>query len=104
MSIWDYVFDSDWKQRSDIEALRRASLDRTYRDRRDAAGQRDDIESLEQRVSELEDDLGQATLFVMATMEMLKQTGNWDNDTFCAAMTAIDQRDGLQDGKANFDP
>lgn len=103
MSFWDHMFDSEWKQRSDIEELKKASRYRRFSSRRQAGEHEEQIKSLEHRIDELEDDLGQATLFLMATMEMLKQTDNWDNDKFHSALAIIDKRDGVQDGKATLD-
>ena len=103
MSIWDHLFDSPWKQRSDIKELKKLSTYHRKRNRRLGREKEERITSLEHRVDELEDDLGQATLFVLATMEMLKQTGNWDNDKFNNALAVIDKRDGVQDGKATLD-
>ena len=103
MSFWDHMFDSDWKQRNDIEELKRASRYRRKSNLRQVREHGEQINVLEQRVTELENDLGQATLFLMATMEMLKQTDNWDNATFHRALAVIDKRDGDQDGKAALD-
>jgi len=103
MSLWDYVFDSEWSQRSDIEDLKRRTRNSQSVTMRKTVRQRKEIESLEERVEELEGDVGQMTLFLMATIEMLKSTGKWDNEVFHQALEFIDGRDGVKDGKASLD-
>ena len=103
MSFWDYLFDSDWKQRSDIEELRmQSSLNRAHR--KNSRRQIEKITSLENRVEELEDGLGEVILLLMATMEMLKQSKQWDEETFNKSVALIDAHDGTVDGKTSTKP
>ncbi|PHR99368.1 MAG: hypothetical protein COA78_25000 [Blastopirellula sp.] len=102
MSFWDHMFDNDWKQREDIEQLRRSSKTASRRQRRDVSGNSSKLESLESRVEELEADLGHTVLLLTGTLEMLKQSGTWDSDKFAQLLHEIDMRDGVEDGQASL--
>ncbi len=103
MSLWNYVFDSQWMQRSDIEQLKKSTWRRQLSSSRISSRQKKKMVSLEERIEELEDNLGQVTLFLLSSMEMLKQSNNWDDDKFKEAMDMIDGKDGIQDGKASLE-
>ncbi|MHC4886947.1 MAG: hypothetical protein ACYTGH_17870, partial [Planctomycetota bacterium] len=78
MSFFDYVFDSEWRQRSDIEDLKR----RARRQQRAArSGNRQanaKVASLEARVDELEEQMGALQLLNRALIETLRQSPGWN--------------------------
>ncbi|MGY8771351.1 MAG: hypothetical protein ACKVH8_23300 [Pirellulales bacterium] len=102
MSFWDHMFDSDWKQREDIERLRRNSKTAARRQRSTVNNNTSKVDQLENRVEELEADLGHAILLLTGTLEMLKQSETWDADKFTQLLHEIDMRDGVEDGQAKL--
>jgi len=55
--------------------------------------------SLEQRIEQLERDLGQAGLAIEALLELLEQTGAVSREALAARIQQIDGRDGVADGR-----
>lgn len=92
MSIWNYVFDSEWSQRSDIESLKeqaqaaRARMDHERRDTRD-------------RVAKLEQEVGELALLCRAMLQVLSENGGIKPEQLHAAMEKIDAEDGVIDGR-----
>ncbi|HWB07221.1 MAG TPA: hypothetical protein VG796_29625 [Verrucomicrobiales bacterium] len=54
---------------------------------------------LEQRVEQLERDLGQAGLAIEALLELLEQSGALTREAFAGRIQEIDSRDGVDDGR-----
>jgi len=95
MSIWNYVFDNEWRQRSDIEALRnRASRTRTRM--RSSRSQQD------ARVDQLEDEVGELALLSRALLTILREQGVVDPARLAEVMHDIDAEDGVVDGKTTL--
>jgi hypothetical protein len=55
--------------------------------------------SLEQRIMQLEQDLGQAGLAIEALLELLEQSGVLTREALAARTQEIDARDGVEDGR-----
>lgn len=92
MSILPYLFDSRFKQRTDIELLKHAA--NTLR-RRGAVARKE----LRARIEDLEDEVAELTLLCRALLTVLRQSGAVDPAEFDAAVRAIDAEDGTLDGK-----
>lgn len=92
MSLWNYLFGSDWKQRSDIESTRE-QLDV-------AVGANDALREIVlwqgQRLDRLE-------LLFEALFRGFEQTGAVDRATFAKMVEQVDLADGALDGKIGPD-
>jgi hypothetical protein len=60
-------------------------------------------QALEERVEELERDLGQAGLVIEALLQMLESSGVVKRDEIAARAIAIDSADGVTDGRVTPD-
>jgi hypothetical protein len=97
VSIWRYVFDSELRQREDIEQLRRrAEITRRHARIRSA--------DVKERLDALEDEVGELGLLVRALIETLRAGGAVDAEALAAAMHRIDAADGVVDGRAGKPP
>ena len=96
MGLLDHMFDNDWRQRQDIEALKAQSR-RLGRSRRKVTA------NLRARVEELEDTVGGLTLLCRGLLEMMEKKGVWNEEEFRAICREIDAADGTLDGKAPLD-
>ena len=92
MSIWNYVFDNEYRQRSDIENLKRRSQATGRSQSRKA-------KELDRRVEELEEELGEITLVCRSLLTVLRQSGAVDPAALEAVMADIDAEDGVIDGR-----
>lgn len=92
MSIWNYVFDNEYRQRSDIEDLKRRSQVTGRSQTRKA-------KELDRRVDELEEEVGEITLVCRSLLTLLRQSGVVDPTAFEAVMADIDAEDGVIDGR-----
>ncbi len=92
LGVFGYVFDSETRQRGDIEGLRAAGA----RLARRSAGAR---RQTEERLSELEQQVGELTLLCKALVATLHQRGGIDPAELEAAARAIDAEDGVVDGR-----
>jgi len=92
MSLMKYMFDNDWMQRGDIEALRNRSrtADRTARRRN---RQTDD------RIDDLENEVAELALLSRVLLTMLHESNVIDPNQFGEVMRRIDAEDGVIDGK-----
>lgn len=95
MSLFDYLFDSEWRQRSDIESLRQER----YRSNRLVNRHRRKALELDGRVKELEDDLAELALFNATLLRMLTSKGVCTNDEFAGLLKSVDAEDGRIDGR-----
>jgi len=100
MSIWDYLFDSDWRQRSDIQALkvRGTQLSGYLQSARYSA------EQLGDKIKELQSDIAAIALFNQTLLRMLVQKGICTPEEFNALFTEIDLEYGVQDGRITEKP
>jgi len=92
MGVLDYIFDSDWRQRADIEALKRQN-------RRIAHRRGTQTADLASRVKELEDAVGSLALLCRGLMGLLEKQDLWDEEAFKEICRQIDAADGSEDGK-----
>ena len=99
MSFWKYVFDNDHMQRSDIERLNRRSDRQRRMSQRDRDRSRQRIEDLNERVSELEQDLGSLQLINRALLATLREQPSWNEDIFKQTVYDLDLEDGKLDGR-----
>ena len=109
MSFLNYLFDSEYSQRSDIERLkerdrvRSSNLARTNMRRMNktrAAELR--IEELETEVALLEDQRGEMALYLKALLAVLLEKKAISPQEIYEKMHAIDIADGVEDGKTKL--
>ncbi len=92
MTMSSYIFDSEWKQRADIESMKsRASV--VGRSMRRRTGE------LSKRIEELEDDVAELTLTCRTLLTILRESGVVDPIVFAEKFADIDAEDGVIDGK-----
>jgi hypothetical protein len=70
-----------------------------FRDERDRRWETSRSQALEQRVEELERDLGQASLVIEALIQLLESSGTLKRDDIATRAIAIDSADGVTDGR-----
>ncbi len=92
MSVWDYVFDNDYRQRADIEKLRSNAEFMNVRLQRDAS-------TNAQRIEQLETEVGELALLCRSLLAVLNETGAVKPEQLVAAMSRIDAEDGVIDGR-----
>lgn len=96
MSIFKYLFGSNWMLEGDIESLKEQSVAQY----RDAANTNHKVDSAEARIQDLEEQVGALTLLVRTMHEMMRQSDQWSETTFRKLLLEIDMTDGKKDGKA----
>jgi hypothetical protein len=99
MSVSHFLFDSQWGLRADLEETRHAIVANARIGIRSRGELRRDVRGLEDRVAELEEDIGVLALFVRTTQRLLIEKGVFSKEEFGAALRAIDLQDGKADGK-----
>jgi hypothetical protein len=72
---------------------------RHFRDERERRWEVSRSQALEQRVEELERDLGQAGLVIEALLQALESSGTLKREEIAARAIAIDSADGVTDGR-----
>jgi hypothetical protein len=72
---------------------------RRFRDERERRLDRSHTQELEQRVEDLERDLGQAGLVIEALLQALEASGTVKREDIAARAIAIDAADGVTDGR-----
>jgi hypothetical protein len=92
MSMWNYVFDNDYLQRADIEALKRSANHTSLKLHSATLKEDKRIEQLEQRVGEL-------ALLCRGLLTVLNESGAVKPEALHAAMAKIDAEDGVIDGQ-----
>jgi hypothetical protein len=101
MSFWKYIFcfDSDLKQRADIDRL----VQRSRRHQERAHHKRlQDIKKFsktEQRIHELEGQVGSLQMLSRCLLEILRKKPDWNEDEFKRTLNDMDMEDGIEDGK-----
>ena len=99
MSIFNYLFDNEWRQRSDIEDLRERSRRQQYVARREKRRASSEIQALEYNVKELQEQVGELQLITRAMHQMLQSQNGWDESRFQKILVELDLEDGVRDGK-----
>ena len=92
MSFWDYVFDSEFKQRTDINELSDQSDRAARRLRRDTG-------KLEERIEDLENELASLSLFSRCLLRVLAGKGVCTPEEWQETIRALDLEDGKLDGR-----
>ena len=95
MSFWDYVFDSEFSQRSDINNLSESLRQQTYRDRLN----RRQKEKLSERIDELELEVAGITLFSRSLLKILSDKNICTPAEWGATLNTLDLEDGKIDGR-----
>ena len=88
----EYLFDSEWRQRSDIEKLKRRNRITVRSAARERGRGRRRVEKLEEEVAEL-------TLVTSALLAHLRAQAGWDEAAFRERFQTLDLEDGELDGK-----
>lgn len=96
MDFFDYLFDNEYKQRTDIEALKRQTLSR----KRDRSRQLQRFEDQDSRIEQLEDRVGELALLCRSLLTVLRENGAVTPERFQQVMVEIDAEDGEVDGKS----
>lgn len=89
--MWEYVFDNDYMQRRDIGHLKRQQDIARRRQRLDRKKSNDRVEELEMQIGEL-------ALVCRTLVEMLVENGSLDPKRFEEIRREIDLEDGVLDG------
>ena len=95
MSIFNFIFDSEWSQRSDIEDLKQKNIElasKLYQKRPGEA-------TLEKKIHTLEQEVGELALLSKTLMRILMEKGVCTGQEFEALMHQFDLEDGVADGK-----
>lgn len=92
MSMWQYIFDTDWCQRSDINRLERNSEAL-------ARKARSSTHKLEQRVEQLESEVAGLSLFNRTLLALLIERGGVDAEGFASKLRELDLEDGILDNR-----
>ena len=99
MSLWDYLFDSDYRQRADIESLKERSRRQQLAIARSSARKTERMSELEGRVEELEEQVGALELMNRALLATLRKSSDFSEEEFCKLVNQIDIEDRALDGK-----
>ncbi len=97
MSVWKYVFDNEYLQRTDIESLKDANRRRRHRQTQSNA-------RAGKRLEELEEDVEELTLLCRTLLTVLRESGTVDPAEIAETMRRIDLEDGVVDGKVSDRP
>ncbi|MGB0598811.1 MAG: hypothetical protein ACPGLY_19155 [Rubripirellula sp.] len=92
MDFWTNLFDNDYRQRADIESLKRQSKKRAAREYRRIGDQQD-------RIDALEDQVGELALLCRSLLTLLREDGTVKPERLEEVMTRMDAADGVIDGK-----
>ncbi len=95
MSLFNYMFDSEWNQRSDINDLEERAHELEYRVL--SGGQK--AKNLETEVTHLRRDVSRMLLLLETFQRVLADKGICSQDDFVRRMRAIDAEDGVEDGQ-----
>ncbi len=95
MSVWKYLFDSEWLQRSDIDRLEERSNGISDQLRRSRGKTRD----LATWTAELQEEIARLTLVNETLLRLLVEKGVVEQGEFRALLVAVDEEDGVRDGK-----
>jgi len=95
MSVFKYIFDSDWSQRSDIETLKEqnAKLADRLRSKRSRESEHD------ARIEDLEQEVGELALVCKTLMQVLLENHVCTGQDIETMLKQIDRADGVEDGR-----
>ncbi len=99
MSFFDYLFDSEWSQRSDIETLKARGRQQQMVAARNSRQNTSKVNDLEAKVIELQEEVGALQLITRGLLEILKDSPDWDDKKFKDTLLELDLEDGNLDGK-----
>ena len=99
MSFWNYVFDSEWSQRSDIEALKERSRRQAINASKREHKRSNDLAGLKEQVDDLTEQVGSLELINRTLLALLRAKPDWSEQAFYETLQKIDLEDGKQDGK-----
>lgn len=94
MSFFNYMFDSEWSQRSDIEGLK----DRDRRMRSRVSSQNRSNRKQNSKIEGLEQDIAELALLNKALMSIILEKGVCTGQELEQVMKGIDLEDGPEDG------
>ncbi|MEE2937932.1 MAG: hypothetical protein VYA84_18240 [Planctomycetota bacterium] len=92
MDFWTNLFDNNYRQRADVEALKRQSKNRAAVDYRRIGDQQD-------RIDALEDQVGELALLCRSLLTLLREDGTVKPERLEEVMRRMDAADGVIDGK-----
>ena len=95
MSIFNYIFDNEWSQRSDIETLKQQNASLASR----VARRRSSEAVQEERVAELEREVGELALLGKTLLRVLLEKGVSTGREIEDMMHHVDLEDGVADGR-----
>jgi hypothetical protein len=95
MSFFNYLFDSDWMQRADLERLDERAQQLEAR----VMSSRERSSSLEADVTRLRRDVSGLILTVETMLRVMADKGICNREDFVARMRALDAEDGVEDGQ-----
>jgi len=102
VSFLHYLFDSEWSQRSDIERLKAANERSRSNAARRLRRERAKVAGLEDRVDDLEQQVGELALYLKAAIRQLDQRGNVPVEELMRTIETIDAEDGEVDGRTRL--
>ncbi len=109
MSFFDFFFPEQ-AQASHLRSIAESQQlqshqdgQRQFREERDRRWDVSRSQSLERRVEELENDLGQAGLIIEALLQVLQEKGTLTRDEVAKRAIEVDLADGVRDGKLTSD-
>lgn len=95
MSFWDHLFDNEYKQRTDIESLKK----KTRQGNRTLSRALANTEDHQARIETLEVQVGELALLCRSLLTILREDGTIQPERFEQVMQHIDEQDGTLDGK-----
>jgi DNA repair exonuclease SbcCD ATPase subunit len=95
MSIFNYLFDNEWSQRTDIETLKTRNKNLASRLHLRHKSQA----ALEARVTQLESEVGELALLSKTLMRLIVEKGTCTGQELEAMLHQVDLADGVADGR-----
>lgn len=102
MAWYDYLFDSEWNQRADINALRETSRRAAASDAKQRLNHSRKLNENERKVDDLRVEVERLNLLVRALYVYAKEHGGMDGEKFHQIVKRIDAMDGEEDGRASL--
>lgn len=96
MDFWDTFFDSDHRQRRDIESLRKSEAARKRAENRNLRS----LDDQQARIEALEQQFGELRLVCQTLLTTLKESGTVKPEQISEVMHRIDAADGVVDGQS----
>ena len=95
MEFWDYLFDNEYRQRTDIQSLKKRTLSWKNAQQR----VRNEVDDQQRRIEELENQVGELALLCRSLLTVLREDGTVKPEHLREVMNRIDAADGTIDGK-----